>query len=297
MVFTLQASAGTLLRRSPQQLLYLSVIERTFSWREVALREPHRHHSHLFKLGAHEPKIDRKAVAIGKQCIVGKRKIKPPKWETICSIGLDRTRLPGQKRPHTYSDPLILPIRVHHCHLQRVVLVGRFQPHRFSEPDRQLAPRRLCNPGRRRACRIDGQRVRFARRRTQRVCALLPAKRSATSIPLVPADQPSRPPIPKQWKPAVAPAIRRAMDHKGSRVSACCGPLFRRESIFGASLSPASSNKGFNSKFSLKLRAKSCAISCSRSGESALPFVCGPAIGPIRLLNMFAGSWLSACSR
>src|SRR5437867_5201222 len=85
--------------------MYLSVIERTFSWREVALREPHRHHSHLFKLGAHEPKIDRKAVAIGKQCIVGKRKIKPAKWETICSIGLDRTRLPGQKRPNTYSDP------------------------------------------------------------------------------------------------------------------------------------------------------------------------------------------------
>jgi len=54
MVFTLQASAGTLLRRSPQQLLYLSVIERTFSWREVTLREPHRHHSHLFELGAHE---------------------------------------------------------------------------------------------------------------------------------------------------------------------------------------------------------------------------------------------------
>src|SRR5947209_1619863 len=86
---------------------------------------------------------------------VGKRKIKPAKWETICSIGLDRTRLPGQKRPNTYSDPLILPIRVHHCHLQRVVPVGPF----------------------------------------------------------------------------------------------------RRESIFGVSLSPASSNKGFNSKFSLKLRA------------------------------------------
>ena len=172
MVFTLQASAGTLLRRSPQQLLYLSVIERTFSWREVTLRKPHRHHSHLFKLGAHEPKIDRKAVAIGKQCIVGKRKIKPAKWETICSIGLDRTRLLGQKRPNTYSDPLILPIRVHHSHLQRVVLVGRFQPHRFSEPDRQLAPRRLCNPGRRRACRIDGQRIRFAYRRTRRAYTL-----------------------------------------------------------------------------------------------------------------------------
>ena len=172
MVFTLQASAGTLLRRSPQQLLYLSVIERTFSWREVTLREPHRHHSHLFELGAHEPKIDRKAVAIGKQCIVGKRKIKPAKWETICSIGLDRTRLLGQKRPNTYSDPLILPIRVHHSHLQRVVLVGRFQPHRFSEPDRQLAPRRLGDTGRRRACRIDGQRIRFAYRRTRRAYTL-----------------------------------------------------------------------------------------------------------------------------
>ena len=102
MVFTLQASAGTLLRRSPQQLLYLSVIERTFSWREVTLRKPHRHHSHL----------------------------------------------------------------------QRVVLVGRFQPHRFSEPDRQLAPRRLGDTGRRRACRIDGQRIRFAYRRTRRAYTL-----------------------------------------------------------------------------------------------------------------------------
>src|SRR5207245_10364891 len=116
MVFTLQASAGTLLRRSPQQLLYLSVIERTFSWREVTLREPHRHHSHLFELGAHEPKIDRKAVAIGKQCIVGKRKIKPAKWETICSIGLDRTPLTGQTRRHPYTDPLIPPIPLQHSH-------------------------------------------------------------------------------------------------------------------------------------------------------------------------------------
>src|SRR5205809_436305 len=95
MVFTLQASAGTLLRRSPQQLLYLSVIERTFSWREVTLRKPHRHHSHLFELGAPEPKIDR-----------------------------------------------------------------------------QLAPRRLGDTGRRRACRIDGQRIRFAYQRTRRAYTL-----------------------------------------------------------------------------------------------------------------------------
>jgi hypothetical protein len=78
-----------LLRRSPQQLLYLSVIERTFSWPEVALRKPHCHHCEPFEVGAHEPKIDREAVAIGKQCIVGERKIKPPKWETICSIGVE----------------------------------------------------------------------------------------------------------------------------------------------------------------------------------------------------------------
>src|SRR2546427_664057 len=78
MVFTLQASAGTLLRRSPQQLLYLSVTERTCSWRAVTLRKA----------------------------------------------------------------------------------------------DRQLAPRRLGDTGRRRACRIDGQRIRFAYRRTRRAYTL-----------------------------------------------------------------------------------------------------------------------------
>jgi hypothetical protein len=44
-----------------------------FSWRKVALRKPHRHHREPFKLGNHEPKVDRKSIAIREQCIVGER--------------------------------------------------------------------------------------------------------------------------------------------------------------------------------------------------------------------------------